>query len=102
MSMQAIRPQQIVADEHDVPATVWSAPSYQQLRVDALEGERWNRLHPGEPKRESYVARTLGPAEGPVVAVTDSIKAVPDPIARWGQQPFVSPGTHGWGRADTR
>ena len=102
MVMQALKAQQILAEEHDVAASVWSATSYQQLRVDALESERWNRLHPGEPKRDPYVVRTLGPAEGPVVAVTDSIKAVPDQIARWIQQPFVSLGTDGWGRSDTR
>src|SRR5439155_19896914 len=102
MVMQALRAQEILAEDHDVAASVWSATSYQQLRVDALECERWNRLHPGEPKRESFVVRTLGSAEGPVVAVTDSIKSVPDQIARWVQQPFVSLGTDGWGRSDTR
>ena len=70
--------------------------------MDALESERWNRLHPGEPKREPYVARCLGPQEGPVVAVSDSIKAVPDQIARWVHQPYLSLGTDGFGRSDTR
>jgi pyruvate dehydrogenase E1 component len=102
MVMQALRAQELMAAEHDVSASVWSATSYQQLRVDALECERWNRLHPGEPRREPYVVQALGPQEGPVVAVTDSIKAVPDQIARWVQQPFVSLGTDGWGRSDQR
>jgi pyruvate dehydrogenase E1 component len=102
MVMQALRAQETLAKEHDVVASVWSATSYQQLRVDALECERWNRLHPGEPKRDPFVVRMLGPAEGPVIAVSDSIKAVPDQIARWVHQPFVSLGTDGWGRSDTR
>jgi pyruvate dehydrogenase E1 component len=102
MVMLALRAQEILAEEHDVSASVWSATSYQQLRVDALECERWNRLHPGEPKREPYVVEALGPHEGPVVAVTDSLKAVPDQIARWVHQPFVSLGTDGFGRSDTR
>src|SRR5207248_552324 len=66
MVMQSLRAQDILADEWDVSASVWSAPSYQQLRLDALECERWNRLHPGEPPREPYVLRALGPHEGPV------------------------------------
>src|SRR6266498_1120636 len=102
MVMLALRAQEILAEEHDVSASVWSATSYQQLRVDALECERWNRLHPGEPKREPYVVEALGPHEGPVVAVTDSLKALPDQIARWVHQPFVSLGTDGFGRSDTR
>jgi pyruvate dehydrogenase E1 component len=85
-----------------VSADVWSATSYQQLRADALEAERWNRLHPGDAKRDPFVTTTLAGVEGPIVAVTDSIKAVPDQIARWIHQPFVSLGTDGFGRSDTR
>jgi pyruvate dehydrogenase E1 component len=102
MVPEALRAQEILADEHDVSATVWSATSFQQLRVDALEIERWNRLHPGETKREPFVTRAVGSQEGPVVAVTDSIKAVPDQVSRWIHQPYVSLGTDGWGRSDTR
>jgi pyruvate dehydrogenase E1 component len=98
----ALRAQEILAADFDVSAAVWSATSYQQLRGDALETERWNRLHPGQPKREPYVIKALNGAEGPVVAVTDSIKAVPDQIVRWVRQPYVSLGTDGWGRSDTR
>ena len=54
---QALRAQELLAKEHDVSANVWSATSYQQLRGDALECERWNRLHPEEPKREPFVVR---------------------------------------------
>jgi pyruvate dehydrogenase E1 component len=102
MVMQALRAQEILADSWDVSAAVWSATSYQQLRADALEAERWNRLHPGKPKREPYVTELLNSQEGPVVAVSDSMKSVPDQIARWVHQPFVSLGTDGFGRSDTR
>jgi len=98
----AVRAQEILASDWDVSASVWSATSYQQLRGDALETERWNRLHPGEAHREPYVVRTLNGSEGPVVAVSDSMKAVPDQIARWVRQPYLSLGTDGWGRSDTR
>jgi pyruvate dehydrogenase E1 component len=102
ISQQALRAQELLAEEHDVSVDVWSATSYQQLRRDAIEVERWNRLHPGEPRRQPYVAEALENADGPVVAVSDSIRAVPDQVARWVRQPFVSLGTDGWGRSDER
>jgi pyruvate dehydrogenase E1 component len=99
---QVLRAQELLAEHHDVAADVWSATSYQQLRVDALEVERYNRLHPGEAPRQAYVVDCLESAEGPVVAVSDFIKAVPDQIARWVPAPFVSLGTDGFGRSDSR
>ena len=93
---------ELLAEDHDVSADVWSATSYQQLRVDALAAERWTRLHPGEERREPFLARILAPVDGPIVAVSDSMKAVPDQIARWVPQPFVPLGTDGFGRSDTR
>jgi pyruvate dehydrogenase E1 component len=88
--------------EHGVTADVWSATSYQQLRRDALECERWNRLNPTEHPRTPYVTEMLEEAEGPIVAVSDFMKAVPDQIARWVREPLVSLGTDGFGRSDTR
>jgi pyruvate dehydrogenase E1 component len=98
----ALRAQEILAQDWDVSASVWSATSFQQLRVDALEAERWNRLHPAMPRREPYLVQAMNGAEGPVIAVTDFMKAVPDQISRWVRQPFVSLGTDGFGRSDTR
>ncbi|HEX9236322.1 MAG TPA: pyruvate dehydrogenase (acetyl-transferring), homodimeric type, partial [Actinomycetota bacterium] len=94
--------QQILAKDWDVSATVWSATSYQQLRADGLDADRWNRLHPAMPRREPYLVQALNGSEGPVVAVTDFMKAVPDQVARWVRQPFVTLGTDGFGRSDTR
>ncbi|HVF52453.1 MAG TPA: pyruvate dehydrogenase (acetyl-transferring), homodimeric type [Actinomycetota bacterium] len=99
---EAIRAQDMLAKDHDVAAALWSATSYQQLRLDALETDRWNRLHPNEARRQAYVAATLEPHEGPIVAVSDSIKAVPDQIARWLPGRFMSLGTDGFGRSDHR
>jgi pyruvate dehydrogenase E1 component len=81
---------------------VWSAPSFQQLRNEALEAERWNRLHPDAEPRVPYVVQQLGPAEGPIVAATDYLKAVPHMIAPWVDRPFTALGTDGFGRSDTR
>jgi pyruvate dehydrogenase E1 component len=90
-----------LAEHFDVAADLWSATSYKALREDALETERWNRLHPEADPRIPYVARLLQGA-GPVVAVTDYMKIVPDQIARWVPGRFTSLGTDGFGRSDTR
>ena len=71
-------------------------------RDDALDVERWNRLHPAEPPRAPYVTEQLRDSEGPVVAVTDWVKAVPDAIARFVPRPYVVLGTDGYGFSDTR
>jgi pyruvate dehydrogenase E1 component len=99
---QALEAQNMLAKDWDVAADVWSVTSYQQLRADALETERWNRLHPEEPARQPYVSKVLEQVEGPVVAVSDSMKAVPDQVSRWIGSPFVPLGTDGFGRSDHR
>jgi pyruvate dehydrogenase E1 component len=99
---QAVRAQAMLAERYDVAADVWSVPSFQQLRNEALEAERWNRLHPDAEPRVPYVVQQLGAAEGPVVAATDYLKAVPHMIAPWVDRPFTALGTDGFGRSDTR
>ncbi|MBW8826173.1 MAG: pyruvate dehydrogenase (acetyl-transferring), homodimeric type [Acidobacteria bacterium] len=91
-----------LAQHYDVAAELWSATSYKALREEALSVERWNRLHPSEPARTPFVARKLSEAEGPFVAVSDFVKAVPDQVARWAPGSWTSLGTDGFGRSDTR
>ncbi|MGH9266826.1 MAG: transketolase-like TK C-terminal-containing protein, partial [Acidimicrobiales bacterium] len=100
--LAAVEAQQLLAEHHDVGAEVWSATSYKALREDALAAERWNRLHPTEAPRVPYVREALGSNGGPVVAVTDYMKAVPDQIARWVPGLFIPLGTDGFGFSDTR
>ncbi|HRB01871.1 MAG TPA: pyruvate dehydrogenase (acetyl-transferring), homodimeric type, partial [Ilumatobacteraceae bacterium] len=100
--LAALEAQRMLSDEHDVAADVWSATSYKQLRDDALSVERWNRLHPTDEPRTPYVAEVLADASGPIVAVTDFVKTVPDQIARWLPQTFIPLGTDGFGLSDTR
>ncbi|HEX7167082.1 MAG TPA: pyruvate dehydrogenase (acetyl-transferring), homodimeric type [Acidimicrobiales bacterium] len=102
MYNSAIEAQRVLAEEHDVAVELWSATSYKGLRDDALAVERWNRLHPNEPARVPFVTETLSSAEGPFVAVTDFMKAVPDQVARWVPGHFTPLGTDGYGRSDTR
>jgi pyruvate dehydrogenase E1 component len=91
-----------LAEHYDVGAELWSATSYKNLREDALSAERWNRLHPSQSARTPWVTETLSDAEGPYVAVTDYLKAVPDMISRWVPGTFEVLGTDGFGRSDTR
>ncbi|HEV3274624.1 MAG TPA: pyruvate dehydrogenase (acetyl-transferring), homodimeric type [Candidatus Dormibacteraeota bacterium] len=98
----AVAAQSMLLEQHDVAAEVWSATSFQLLRQDALEVERWNRLHPDGEPRVSFVDEQLGGDGGPIVAVTDYMKAVPDQIGRFFTVPFIPLGTDGYGRSDTR
>ncbi|TMD95171.1 MAG: pyruvate dehydrogenase (acetyl-transferring), homodimeric type, partial [Chloroflexi bacterium] len=100
--LAALEAQRLLADHHDVAADVWSATSYQMLRADALEVERWNRLHPQKRPRVAYVTEQLTAAPAPVVAVTDYVKSVPDQIARFVPGSLTTLGTDGYGRSDTR
>ncbi|WP_428837617.1 transketolase-like TK C-terminal-containing protein, partial [Streptomyces olivaceiscleroticus] len=95
----ALEAQRILAEEWDVAADVWSAPSWTELRRDALECDA--ARFRGED-RVPYVTRALAGAEGPVVAVSDWMRAVPDQIAPWVEQDWVSIGTDGFGLSDTR
>ena len=100
---QALRAADLLAERFDVAADVWSAPSFQQLRNEALEVERWNRLHPTAEPRTPYVVLQLATGSGPIVAATDYMKAVPDMVSRWvGDRPYTALGTDGFGRSDTR
>ncbi|HUE57978.1 MAG TPA: pyruvate dehydrogenase (acetyl-transferring), homodimeric type [Acidimicrobiales bacterium] len=94
--------QQLLAEHYDVAVELWSATSYKALREDALSVERWNRLHPGLQPRTPYVTEALESASGPVIAVTDFMKSVPDQVARWVPAHFVPLGTDGFGLSDTR
>jgi pyruvate dehydrogenase E1 component len=91
-----------LAERWDVGAELWSATSYKRLREEALEAQRWNRLHPTEEPRRPLVTRLLSEAQGPVVAVSDYVRAVPELISTFVPAPFVALGTDGYGRSDTR
>ena len=102
---QVLRAQALLADRFGVAAEVWSAPSYQRVRAEALAVERWNRLHPDQARRTPLVTTALKAASsaGPIVAASDWVKGVPDQIARWVPgDSWVSLGTDGFGRSDTR
>ncbi|WP_433888928.1 pyruvate dehydrogenase (acetyl-transferring), homodimeric type [Streptomyces sp. CA-111067] len=95
----ALDAQRLLADDWGVAADVWSAPSWTELRREALECDA--ALLRGE-ERVPYVTRALEGAAGPVVAVSDWMRAVPDQIAQWVEQDWTSVGTDGFGLSDTR
>jgi pyruvate dehydrogenase E1 component len=101
-SQAAFEAQGLLASDWDCSAELWSATSYKALREEALEVERANRLHPSTPDAVPYVTAALATSAGPIVAVTDFMKAVPDMIARWAPRSFTVLGTDGYGRSDTR
>jgi pyruvate dehydrogenase E1 component len=104
-AQRAARDAQVeLAEQFDVAAELWSATSYKSLRDDALSIERWNRLHPENAPRVPYVTEQLAASGGPIVAVTDYMKAVPDQVARWmpEDRQLLPLGTDGFGRSDTR
>jgi pyruvate dehydrogenase E1 component len=99
---EALRAQEILAEQFDVSADVWSATSYKLLRGDALRTKRWNMLHPTAVPKKSYLESVLQNEEGAFIAVSDYMKMVPDQIAPWVPGGLTTLGTDGFGRSDTR
>ncbi|MGA8994614.1 MAG: pyruvate dehydrogenase (acetyl-transferring), homodimeric type, partial [Nocardioidaceae bacterium] len=92
----------MLAEEWGVAADTWSVTSWNELARDAVAAEEWNLLHPSEPARVPYVTNKLKEAEGPIVAVSDYMCAVPNQIAKWVPGDFHALGADGFGFADTR
>jgi len=85
-----------------IPAEVYSATSFQQLRADGLATDRWNRLHPDQAPRVPVIAQVLPPEGGQIVIATDWIRSYPDLVAPWLPASRIVLGTDGFGRSDTR
>lgn len=98
---EVIAAQGVLLSDWDVCAEVWSVTSFSELARDARATERWNRLHPDDTARRSYVEECLG-GDRPIVAATDYVRAFPQSIAPYLAARFVALGTDGFGRSDTR
>ncbi|MEA5154094.1 pyruvate dehydrogenase (acetyl-transferring), homodimeric type [Raineyella sp.] len=98
----ALEAQQILADEWQVDADVWSVTSWNELNREALDCAKWNLGHPAAEHRLPYVTRKLAETTGPVVAVSDYMRAVQEQIRPYVPGPFTSLGADGYGFADTR
>ncbi|WUM17849.1 pyruvate dehydrogenase (acetyl-transferring), homodimeric type [Micromonospora sp. NBC_00330] len=98
----ALKAQQLLAQDWGVGANVWSVTSWTELRRDAVETEEYNLLNPGAEAKVPYIQQKLAEADGPKIAVSDFMRAVPDLIARWVPGDYTSLGTDGFGMSDTR
>jgi pyruvate dehydrogenase E1 component len=103
---EVLRAQEILAEKYQIAADVWSVTSYTELRREAIATERWNRLHPAQAERKTYIETALAGAKGPIIAASDYMKSLPDVLAPWlqadGKCRLVTLGTDGFGRSDNR
>ncbi|MGC7097640.1 pyruvate dehydrogenase (acetyl-transferring), homodimeric type [Amycolatopsis lurida] len=98
----ALKAQGMLAEEWGVRAAVWSATSWTELRREAVEVDRDNLLYPASSPRVPYVTEALQGSAGPVVAVSDWMRSVPDLIRPWVPGDMLTLGTDGFGFSDTR
>lgn len=99
---EVIKAAEMLERDYGIAADVWSATSYKTLYYEALETARTNRLNPSSKPKQSYVAQCLNPTEGPIVAASDYMKALPDLLSGYLNRPIHSLGTDGFGRSETR
>jgi pyruvate dehydrogenase E1 component len=92
----------LLENDFGVAADIWGCPSFNELRREGLETERWNLLHPASKPRRSYVEECLARRAGPVVAATDYMRAFPEQIRPYVPKRYVCLGTDGFGRSDYR
>ncbi|MFZ9609892.1 MAG: transketolase-like TK C-terminal-containing protein, partial [Methylococcales bacterium] len=93
---------ELLKKDWDVESDLWSCPSFTELARDGQYCERWNRLHPTEPAKQSHVANCLANSVGPVIAATDYTRAFAEQIRSLIHAPYTVLGTDGFGRSDTR
>ncbi len=97
-----LKAQEILADKFKIASDVWSVTSYTQLRRDAQTCERWNYLHPTEQPRQSYIEKVLDGVQGPFIAASDHVRALPEQLQRYIPGDYFVLGTDGMGRSETR
>jgi pyruvate dehydrogenase E1 component len=99
---EVIAAAELLEKDWDVSADIWSVTSFTELRREGLDAERWNMLNPDKKAKSSYVAECLSKTEGPVIASTDYMKSFADQIRNFVPGRYVSLGTDGYGRSDSR
>ena len=99
---EVIAAAELLEKDWDVSADVWSVTSFNELRRQGLDVERWNMLNPEKAQKLSYVAECMQGAQGPTIASTDYMKAYAEQIAGFVPGKFVALGTDGYGRSDSR
>ncbi|MEM7029164.1 MAG: pyruvate dehydrogenase (acetyl-transferring), homodimeric type [Chloroflexota bacterium] len=99
---EVLKAQEMLEERYDIAADVWSVTSYNELRRNALDVERWNMLHPNQEPRIPYVRECVGEERALFVAASDYVKTMPDGISRWLPGPLIALGTDGFGRSESR
>jgi pyruvate dehydrogenase E1 component len=99
---EALAAAALLESEFGVAADVFSVTSFSELRREAIDAERWNLLHPEEPRRVPYVEQCLADCTGPFVAATDYMRTVADQVRQWVPGRYHVLGTDGYGRSDAR
>jgi pyruvate dehydrogenase E1 component len=99
---EMIKGAEILQNEYQIDSEVWSVTSFNELRKDGMEVERYNLLNPNKEQKKSYVEECLGKTEGPIMAASDYMRINSDQIRPYVEKSFYSLGTDGFGRSDTR
>jgi pyruvate dehydrogenase E1 component len=99
---EVVRAQKILAEKYGVDADVWSVTSYNELKRDAQSVSRWNRLHPDQKPKVSFIEKSLNGLKGPFVASSDNVQLVAEQIRPYLPGAYVVCGTDGFGRSETR
>lgn len=99
---KAIQAKEILESDYNIAARVWSVTSYKELYQDSQRVERLNMLHPNEEPKLSYLQSILANVDGPFIAASDYVKALPESLSKWLPGPLLSLGTDGFGRSDGR
>jgi pyruvate dehydrogenase E1 component len=93
---------EILQKEYQIDSEIWSVTSFNELRKDGMEVERYNLLNPDKEQKISFVEKCLGKKEGPIMAASDYMRMNSDQIRPYIDKSFYSLGTDGFGRSDTR
>jgi pyruvate dehydrogenase E1 component len=99
---EVIKAREILEQDYDVSADIWSVTGYKQLYDDANAIDRWNRFHPGKKKQQSYIRQCFPEEGGIFIAVSDYLKALPLSVSKWFPGKFTALGTDGFGQSDSR
>jgi len=99
---EVIAASDLLRDDFDIDSDIWSVTSFNELRKEGIDTQRHNMLHPDKKRKTSYVEQCLKPENGPVIASSDYMRIFADQISNFIPHQFVSLGTDGFGRSDTR
>jgi pyruvate dehydrogenase E1 component len=100
---EVIEAAELLENDFGIAADVWSVTSFNELRRDGIDCERWNMLHPSEKPRVSYIEQTMADTKGPIVAATDYMRSYAEQVRPYlGDRKYAVLGTDGYGRSDMR